>query len=175
MLIDVNSSTTHLPDYVLDPSPLALFTRLQRVGLHLERLQAEAMEDIGMSFPDYTLLATLHRETAPHQLPVSRLAELVLRPMGSITQVVDRLEKTGLVRRAVDPADRRRVLVELTDAGIDLAVSGDHAYRICRQRVLDALPDPDLERIDGALLELLVALESDQVAADPDSTLAEPA
>ncbi|MDW3220406.1 MAG: MarR family transcriptional regulator [Acidimicrobiales bacterium] len=163
----MNSPTTHLPDYVLDPSPLALFTRLQRVGLHLERLQAEAMEQIGMSFPDYTLLATLHRETAPHQLPVSRLAELVLRPMGSITQVVDRLENTGLVRRAVDPSDRRRVLVELTEAGIDLAVRGDRAYRISRQRVLDTLSDADIARIDGALSELLAALEADQVATDP--------
>lgn len=167
MFIDVNSPTTHLPDYVLDPSPLALFTRLQRVGLHLERLQAEAMEQIGMSFPDYTLLATLHRETAPHQLPVSRLAELVLRPMGSITQVVDRLENTGLVRRAVDPSDRRRVLVELTEAGIDIAVRGDRAYRISRQRVLDTLSDADIARIDGALSELLAALEADQVATDP--------
>lgn len=162
----VNSPTTHLPAYVLDPSPLALFTRLQRVGLHLERLQAEAMEEIGMSFPDYTLVATLHREAAPHRLPVSRLAELVLRPMGSITQVVDRLENTGFVRRAVDPSDRRRVLVELTDAGIDLAVRGDSAYRISRQRVLDTLSDADLERIDGALTELLIALESDQVTAE---------
>ena len=108
--------TTDLPDYVLDPSPLALFTRLQRVGLHLERLQAEAMAEIDMTFADYTLVATLHREPAPHTLPVSRLAELVLRPMGSITQVVDRLERAGLVTRRFDPDDRRRVLSRMNSS-----------------------------------------------------------
>ena len=35
--------STDLPAYVLDSSPLAVFTRLQRVGLHLEALQGEAL------------------------------------------------------------------------------------------------------------------------------------
>jgi DNA-binding MarR family transcriptional regulator len=151
-----------LPAYVLDPSPLAMFTRLQRVGLHLERLQAEAMASIGMSFADYTIVATLHREPAPHALPVTRLAELVLRPMGSITQVVDRLEASGLVRRRLDADDRRRVLIELTAAGTDLAVRGDRAYRGCRERILAAVGETRLAEIDGAITALLGVMERDQ-------------
>ena len=34
---------------------------------------------------------------------------------GAITAVIDRLERAGLARRVPDPADRRRVLVELTE------------------------------------------------------------
>jgi DNA-binding MarR family transcriptional regulator len=155
---------SELPDYVLDPSPLAMFTRLQRVGLHLERLQVEAMEETGMNFADYTIVATLHREGAPHVLPVSRLAELVLRPMGSITQVVDRLERAGLVRRQLDPADRRRVLIELTAAGVDVAERGDDAYRLSRERVLARLDAAHLAKIDAAVFALLDLLEQDQHA-----------
>src|SRR5689334_19744767 len=33
---------------------------------------------------------------------------------GAVTAVIDRLEGMGYVRREADPADRRRVLVELT-------------------------------------------------------------
>ena len=33
---------------------------------------------------------------------------------GAVTAVIDRLERAGYVRRVADPADRRRVLVELT-------------------------------------------------------------
>jgi len=151
-----------LPDYVLDPSPLAMFTRLQRVGLHLERLQDEAMAEIDMTFADYTIVATLHREPAPHALPVSRLAELVLRPMGSITQVVDRLEKAALVRRQLDAGDRRRVLIELTPAGVDVAERGDKAYAISRERVLSAMSEDDVALIDNAVTTMLHALELDQ-------------
>ena len=151
-----------LPDYVLDSSPLALFTRLQRVGLHLERLQSEAMAEIDMTFADYMLVATLHREPAPHALAVSRLADLVLRPMGSITQVVDRLERSGLVGRRVDPGDRRRVLIELTDEGVAVAERGDKAYRIARERVLALLSEAETSRVDQAITTMLLALEADQ-------------
>ena len=154
--------STELPAYVLDASPLALFTRLQRVGLHLERLQAEAMAEIGMTFSDYTIVATLHREPAPHALPVSRLAELVLRPMGSITQVVDRLEKGRLISRQLDPGDRRRVLIQLTEAGIDVAERGDQAYRVSRERILATMKRSEIARVDQEITALLSALERDQ-------------
>ncbi len=118
-----------LPAYVLDPSPLAMFTRLQRVGLHLEALQDEAMAEIGLTFSDYTILATLHREPPPHRLPVSRLAELVLRPMGSITQVVDRIETASPGTRYLwfsdadiehDPPVLRGLVAEAEAGGLDL-------------------------------------------------------
>lgn len=64
-----------VPDYILDhDDPAALFTRLQRVVIHIELLQREAMR-------------------GSHELPVSRIAEYLLRPMGSISQAVDRVEK----------------------------------------------------------------------------------
>ncbi|MDH4169150.1 MAG: MarR family transcriptional regulator [Acidimicrobiia bacterium] len=154
--------STDLPAYVLDSSPLAVFTRLQRVGLHLEALQGEAMAEIGLSFADYTILATLHREPAPHRLSVSRLAELVLRPMGSITQAVDRVEDAGLVRRVLDPDDRRRVLIELTAGGLDLATRGDAAYRVVRERVLHAVPADERDAVDRAVSALLEALEQNR-------------
>jgi len=42
------------------------------------------------------------------------LAEASRLSTGAITAVVDRLDRAGLAQRVPDPADRRRVLVELT-------------------------------------------------------------
>jgi DNA-binding MarR family transcriptional regulator len=42
-----------------------------------------------------------------------RLAELMGLTTGAVTRVIDRLEQGGYVRRIPDPADRRRVIVEL--------------------------------------------------------------
>ena len=41
---------------------------------------------------------------------------------GAITAVIDRLERAGLARRVPDPADRRRVLVELTEQAYAAAI-----------------------------------------------------
>jgi MarR family 2-MHQ and catechol resistance regulon transcriptional repressor len=45
------------------------------------------------------------------------LAEKLLKSNANLTLVVDNLEKSGLVARARDPADRRFVVVKLTDRG----------------------------------------------------------
>jgi DNA-binding MarR family transcriptional regulator len=64
---------------------------------------------------------------------MSDLAELQLCDPSSITSVVARLERDGLVRRANDPRDGRVRLVVLTPAG-----------RRKRQKFLDELADlPD--------------------------------
>lgn len=42
-----------------------------------------------------------------------RLSELMGLSTGAVTRVIDRLEQSGYVRRVPDPADRRRVIVEI--------------------------------------------------------------
>src|SRR5436190_4615549 len=42
-----------------------------------------------------------------------RLAEVMGLTTGAVTRVVDRLEQAGYVKRETDPADRRRVVIEI--------------------------------------------------------------
>ena len=59
------------------------------------------------------LEALLHQGAMTHR----DLGRKVLTSAGNMTDVVDKLERRGLVRRVRDQADRRAVRVELTDAG----------------------------------------------------------
>jgi len=61
-----------------------------------------------------SVLATL-RDTGPRRITDLAEAEAVAQP--TITTLVGRLERDGLVRRAPDPADARAVRVHLTDEG----------------------------------------------------------
>jgi DNA-binding MarR family transcriptional regulator len=49
------------------------------------------------------------------QMTAGALAQESGLSTGAITAVIDRLQKAGYAQRVADPADRRRVLVELTD------------------------------------------------------------
>ena len=155
-------SRLRVPSYLLDhDDPANLFTRLQRVGIHLELLQHEAMRGLDLAFRDFVILATLRKEPPPHALPVSRVAEYVLRPMGSITQAVDRIDEAGFVARTVDADDRRKGIVSLTPSGKALADRSLAAYDAVRKRVFAGLDSTDLESIDEAITTLLVALDAD--------------
>ncbi len=119
------------------------------------------MRAVDLRFADFTVLATLAKESARDGLPVSRLAELVLRPMGSITQVVDRLEKLDLVERQPDPRDRRMVLIALTKEGARVAEQGGAVYDRVHARVLESMAPAEIEEVDRAIRLLLDRLDDD--------------
>jgi DNA-binding MarR family transcriptional regulator len=64
---------------------------------------------LGLNPTDLKCGAVL-RETGP--ITAGELAKLTGLTTGAVTGVIDRLEKAGFVRRADDPKDRRRVVVE---------------------------------------------------------------
>ena len=63
----------------------------------------------------------------------SELARSLFRESNSISELVDRMEKAGLVRRVSDLAKKNLVRVELTDKGQDIyerSVSEEPVHRI---------------------------------------------
>lgn len=72
-----------------------------------------ATEAVGLNSTDLGALCLLLLHGPS---PAGRLAELTGLTTGAVTGVVDRLERAGFVRRELDAADRRRVIVA-PDAG----------------------------------------------------------
>jgi DNA-binding MarR family transcriptional regulator len=68
-------------------------------------------DTLGLHITDHKCLDLIRQYGA---MPAGRLAELTGLTTGAITGTIDRLEKAGYVRRANDPKDRRRTIVEPT-------------------------------------------------------------
>jgi DNA-binding MarR family transcriptional regulator len=66
----------------------------------------------------YDVLIELY-EATNHHLRMSDLADRVLLTRSGLTRLVDKLEQDGLLRREVDPQDRRGFYANLTEAGIE--------------------------------------------------------
>lgn len=66
---------------------------------------------LGLHITDHKSLELIHRFGA---MPAGRLAQLTNLTTGSVTGIIDRLEKAGYVRRINDPEDRRKTIVEPT-------------------------------------------------------------
>ena len=74
----------------------------------------------------------------------------------SLTTVVDALEEAGLVRREIDPRNRRAILLRLTERGE--AVRGD--LRLARRRAAEDLFAPLSAGDREALGDLLTRLDA---------------
>jgi DNA-binding MarR family transcriptional regulator len=64
---------------------------------------------LGLHITDHKCLDLIRQFGA---MPAGRLAELTGLTTGAVTGIIDRLEKAGYVRRANDPKDRRRTIIE---------------------------------------------------------------
>lgn len=81
----------------------------------LEDKVEDALSKAGLSTPKYSVLNALV-ETG-EALSLSDLAARLSCVRSNMTQLVDRLEAEGLVKRVSDPHDRRAVKAAITDEG----------------------------------------------------------
>jgi DNA-binding MarR family transcriptional regulator len=78
-------------------------------------------------------------------LAMSKLAEALDISVASMTGVIDRMEKRGLVERRHDLEDRRVVLVHPAPGGRQLFADIDDRRRHGLAKLLDTMTDADLE------------------------------
>ena len=141
--------------YLSEPGPSGLFTRLTRLGLLVESFQHRCLDPFDLLFIDYSVLRVLQLAGSPYRMSPTELSEIVLRSSGGMTQILDRLERAGLVERAPDPTDRRKVLVGLTRDGVRTAERVHEPYCAERERILAALSPAELDALDAAVHRLL--------------------
>ena len=145
--------------YLSEPGPVGVFTRLTRVGLLVEAFQRDCLDPFGLRFIDYSVLRVLQLAGPPYAMSPTELADVVVRSSGGMTQILDRLERAGLVRRAPDPSDRRKVLASLTPAGVARAKRAHASYLQARERLLEPLSPAEVVALDASLHRLLGLLE----------------
>ena len=91
-----------------------------------------------------------------------QLAELCQLDKTTMVVTVDKLEQRGLVERRPAPNDRRARLIAVTDAGRDLAQSGDDLVQGIFADVLGSLDAAERDVFTAALTRLVT-----QRLADP--------
>ncbi len=113
--VNVNKSTA-----VSDSVLISLRRIIQAIDLHSRQL----VRQHGITTPQLIVLKQIQGNSA---ITVSQVAKQVSLKQATVTDILNRLERKGLVQRQKDTSDRRRVLVKETDAG---------------KKMLDAAPSP---------------------------------
>jgi MarR family transcriptional regulator, organic hydroperoxide resistance regulator len=84
------------------------------------------LEPLGLTYPQYLVLSALWERD--HRT-VGELVDLMQLDYGTMTPLLKRLEKRGLVQRTRSADDERTVIVGLTDEGMGLRAAAKGVYR----------------------------------------------
>lgn len=112
---------------------LRLFVVLSRCSNSVAEVARKDIARYDLSVSEFAVLELLYHKGPT---PLGEIAEQVLLTSGSMTYVIDQLEKQGLVMRVACPSDRRRLYAQLTETGRTkiAGIFPDHAAQI-RQRI----------------------------------------
>jgi DNA-binding MarR family transcriptional regulator len=123
----------------------SLLHAAQAIGDKLEN----ALDRVGLSMAKQSALTKLAEAGEP--LTLGDLAARLSCVRSNITQLVDRLEADGLVRRVDDPDDRRSVRAELTDLGREKQRAGDSEIGRVQSELSAQMSGADLAALESAL------------------------
>ena len=132
----------------------------------------------GLAQLSFLIQGMLERRAAEHDLSIiqtrllgvlrdrtptmNELARFLGLDKSSVTGLVDRAERRGLVVRVPSATDRRAVLVSLTDDGRALAWKAAAAFDADVSALLSRLPPRERETLSRIVSRLLVAHASDR-------------
>jgi DNA-binding MarR family transcriptional regulator len=132
----------------------------------------------GLAQLSFLIQGLLERQAAEHDLSIiqtrllgvlrdrkptmNELARFLGLDKSSVTGLVDRAERRGLVVRVPSATDRRSVLVSLTDEGRAFVSQAAAAFEADVSALLSRLPPRERETLARIVSRLLVAHTADQ-------------
>ena len=133
---------------------MAAVTSIMRAQQIVQARVDAALKPLDLTFARYEALVLLSfsRNGA---LPLGKMGDRLMLHPTSVTNIIDRLEDQGLVRRVSHPTDRRTTLAEITDEGRKVVEAATEATTAIALGMGD-LNDRELDRITDLLRRLRV-------------------
>jgi DNA-binding MarR family transcriptional regulator len=143
----------------LDPVKEAIFMRLAILARHTSQLRRDTLAADGLPHWQFKILMKLRMLGPPYVAAPSELADVLGLTRGALSARLAPMEEAGLISRAGDASDRRRVHVRLTEAGSaafeQQAGREDHG----ESALLEALTADERQTLAELLRRLVLAAE----------------
>ncbi len=143
----------------LDASAMQIVGRVLRLGKLLEKRAGKSLQDLGIHYTDLDVLATLRRSGSPYELTPKQLMKSVLITSGSMTALLDRLTKLGLIYRSNDDKDKRIKRAGLTKKGIFIIDKGIKIRFNDAKESISVIDKKEREILSNLLKKLLTSLD----------------
>jgi DNA-binding MarR family transcriptional regulator len=136
---------------------MRVWGRFIRLNARIEGAVAGQLRDVGLSIPQFDLLAVVYRTAGATQQDI---ADRLLVTKGNVSGLVDRLTEAGLLERRPTQHDRRSYSLHLTEAGTKFVEAALKVHERFVAETLGRLGTDDLARFEGLLISLRDAVRA---------------
>lgn len=139
---------------------IAIRKIIQSIALNSKSL----VKRVGLTGPQ---LMILQEVVQAGEVSVGEVAKAISLSQGTVTGILERMEKRGLVTRRRSNSDRRRVLVQATVAGDELMQTAPPIMQEAFVERFGALQDWEQAMILSALQRLVAIMDAKAIHAAP--------
>ena len=139
-----------------------ILVSLRRIMRAADIFSQKLMKSSGLTAPQLLLMQGIDREGSPS---LSTLARHLVVSQATVTRIMDRLERAGLVQRERSSTDKRVVNVTLTEAGRDKLARAPEPLQeefLRRFRDLDAW---EQQMLNASLLRIAKMMDAEDLDA----------
>lgn len=105
---------------------------------------------------EFKVLAAIEQGANKKQreMKVSEISQLLKVTPPTVTQIINTLEKDGLIERRIDPNDRRVVKIKLSPKGMEVARKAREAFTETLLGLIDYLGEEESEQLAELLTKV---------------------
>jgi DNA-binding MarR family transcriptional regulator len=143
----------------LDRETEGIVERIAAIAKRLDKSMEETVSQHAISYGEWKVLHSLRRAEPEYRSTPGKLSDRLGLSSGAMTNRLDRLEVEGLVRRLPDPNDRRSVVVELTEKGLERWREATGRQAEVEAGIASTLTQDEKRQLDAMLRRLLIQFE----------------
>lgn len=136
---------------------LKILIALHRTVNEIDRKTNLILKDYQLSIGQFGVLEALYHKG---DLSVGEVQEKILSSSGTITVIINNLEKKGLLKRLADPSDKRKCLLSISEEGKKLIAE---IFPQNKAMIIDSMQNLNQSE-KQELLELLKKFKGDRDA-----------
>ena len=131
--------------------PLDFLSPLHKASRQISVYLEAHTRELGVSPSEGHFLSYL-RSYSP--APIGELVRVFGIKQSTFTSLLDRLEKAGLIRREMNPGDRRSFLIHITDAGRELADRLNRHLETLEAQIREQVSPQDMEGFRAVMADV---------------------
>ncbi|BCD96845.1 MarR family winged helix-turn-helix transcriptional regulator [Marinagarivorans cellulosilyticus] len=116
---------------------------ISRLARTMEREFEQHIEGIGLTRGAFAVLSAIYND---HKTKPAELAAFIGIDGAAVTRLLDRLEKTGLIKREANKLDRRSTDIHITEKGVLAVQEGAAGSKAINKKFTQELEETNFRR-----------------------------
>ena len=147
-----------------------ILIKIRKIVRSVDIESKKIQKEYGVSIPQVLCLGFLH-ESANYQSTQVEIKNFLNLNSSTVSGIINRLEKKGLLARLPKSGDKRVVNIALTSSGDKLLSTMPSLLHEQLSRNLQKLDEKEFKKVEESLDTLITLLEIEQIEASPLITL----